>query len=318
MIKILRHLTVIALLFIPGIIMAQQEKKPTLMIVPSDNWCTMRYFTQTFDNQGMKVRVSDYQRAFQEDAELREVIAKVGQLMTAYGFSLKDCEQELKAIANRQAEDNVTMSKNSGASLVESPLDVLKRRAKADIIVQVDWKVNKSDKGKVVTFTLEAFDTYSSKRVATSTGTGKPGNDVLPKMLEDAVKANAGEFNKQLCQHFTEIQKNGREVVLTIRCWDSWGQDLEEEYDGEELIDCIRNWMHENTVNGSFNLTDQTEDMAQFEQVRIPCFDEKGRATDARSFATDLRKYLAKAPYNITSKVMVRGLGEAILVLGEK
>lgn len=316
--KILKQLAFIALMFLPGIIMAQQEKKPTLMIVPSDNWCTMRYFTQTFDNQGMKVRVSDYQRAFQEDAELREVIAKVGQLMTAYGFSLKDCEQELKAIANRQAEDNVTMSKTSGASLVESPLDVLKRRAKADIIVQVDWKVNKSDKGKVVTFTLEAFDTYSSKRVATSTGTGKPGNDVLPKMLEDAVKANAGEFNKQLCQHFTEIQKNGREVVLTIRCWDSWGQDLEEEYDGEELIDCIRNWMHENTVNGSFNLTDQTEDMAQFEQVRIPCFDEKGRATDARALATDLRKYLAKAPYNITSKVMVRGLCEAILVLGEK
>lgn len=318
MIKILRHLTVIALLFIPGIIMAQQEKKPTLMIVPSDNWCTMRYFTQTFDNQGMKVRVSDYQRAFQEDAELREVIAKVGQLMTAYGFSLKDCEQELKAIANRQAEDNVTMSKTSGASLVESPLDVLKRRAKADIIVQVDWKVNKSDKGKVVTFTLEAFDTYSSKRVATSTGTGKPGNDVLPKMLEDAVKANAGEFNKQLCQHFTEIQKNGREVVLTIRCWDSWGMDLEEEFDGEELIDCIQAWMRENTVGGSFNLSDQTEDMAQFEQVRIPCFDDKGRATDARAFATALRKHLAKAPYEITSKVMVRGLGEAVLVLGEK
>lgn len=295
-----------------------QEKKPTLMIVPSDNWCTMRYFTQTFDNQGMKVRVPDYQRAFQEDAELREVVAKVGQYMTEYGFSLKDCEQELKAIANRQAEDNVTMSKASGASLVESPLDQLKRRAKADIIVQVDWKVNKSDKGKVVTFTLEAFDTYSSKRVATSTGTGKPGKDLLPKLLENAIKDHAKDFNKQLCTYFSQIQQGGREIVLTIRCWDSWGMDLEEEFDGEELIDCIQAWMRENTVGGSFNLSDQTEDMAQFEQVRIPCFDEKGRATDARSFATALRKHLAKAPYEITSKVMVRGLGEAVLVLGEK
>ena len=174
------------LLCLATLVAVAQEKKPTLMIVPSDNWCTMRYFTQTFDNQGMKVRVPDYQRAFQEDAELREVVAKVGQYMTEYGFSLKDCEQELKAIANRQAEDNVTMSKTSGASLVESPLDQLKRRAKADIIVQVDWKVNKSELGKVVTFTLEAFDTYSSKRVATSTGTGKPGNDVLPKLLRFA------------------------------------------------------------------------------------------------------------------------------------
>ena len=311
-------LIILALVCLPIVAMAQQEKKPTLMIVPSDNWCTMRYFTQTFDNQGMKVRVSDYQRAFQEDAELREVIAKVGQLMISSGFSLKDCEQELKAIANRQAEDNVTMSKTSGASLVESPLDVLKRRAKADIIIHVDWKVNKSEKGKVVTFTLEAFDSYSSKRVATSTGTGKHSNDVLPKMLEEAVRTNVKEFDKQLCQHFSQIQKDGREIVLTIRCWDNWDMDLEEEFEGDELIDCIQEWMRKNTVNGNFNLSDQTEDMAQFEQVHIPCFDDKGNATDARSFATALRKYLAKAPYDITSKVMIRGLGEAILVLGEK
>ncbi len=318
MIKTNKLFTILALAFLPIMAMAQKEKMPTLMIMPSDNWCTMRYFTQTFDNQGSKVRVSDYQRAFQEDSELREVIAKVGQMMSSYGFSLKDCEQELKAIANRQAEDNVTMSKTSGASLTESPLDILKRRAKADIIVQVDWKVSKTDKGKAITFTLEAFDSYSSKRVATSTGTGKPGNDVLPKMLEAAVKDNVKDFNKQLCKHFEQIQKNGREIVFTVRCWDSWEQDLEEEYDGEELIDCIQDWMRKNTVNGSFNLSDQTEDMAQFEQVRIPCFDAKGNATDARSFATALRKHLAKAPYEITSKVLVRGLGEAVLVLGEK
>ena len=318
MTKQIKKLFIFVLVCMPFIMMAQQEKKPTLMVLPSDNWCTMRYFTQTYDNQGITVRVPDYKRAFQEDSELREVIARVGQLMTAYGFSLKDCEQELKAIANRQAEDNVTMSKNSGASLIESPLDVLKRRAKADIIIQVDWKVTSSDKGKVVTFTLEAFDTYSSKRVATATGSGNPSNDVLPKMLEDAVNSNISAFNYQLCKYFQDIQRQGREIVLTIRCWDNWDMDLEEEFDGEELIDRIQEWMTYNTVNGNFNLSDQTEDMAQFEQVHIPCFDENGRATDARAFATALRKYLAGDPYNITSKVVIRGLGEAILILGDK
>ena len=38
---------------------------------------------------------------------------------------------------------------------------------------------------------------------------------------------------------------------------------------------------------------------------------------DARSFATQLRKHLANT-YMIESKVMTRGLGEVILVLGEK
>ena len=93
---------------------------------------------------------------------------------------------------------------------------------------------------------------------------------------------------------------------------------METEYDGEELTDCIQQWMRDNTVNSFFNLTDGTENFVQFEQVRIPFFDNKGNAMDARAFATDLRKYLQQEPYNITSKVMVRGLGEAIVVLGEK
>ena len=76
--------------------------------------------------------------------------------------------------------------------------------------------------------------------------------------------------------------------------------------------------MRDNTVNGSFNLSDGTESFSQFEQVRIHLKDKNGKGMDARAFATALRKHLQKPPYNITSKVVIRGLGEAILILGEK
>lgn len=311
------HLFLLLVVMLSGIAQAQ-EKKPTLMIVPSDNWCTQRYFTTTYDNQGQKVRVPDYQRAFQEDLEIKGVIAKIGQLMTDMGYSLKDCEQELKALATRQAEDNLTLSKTSGASLVESPLDQLKRRSKSDIIINVDWVIRKETTGRTITFTLEAFDSYTSKRIATASGTCPPSDLSVPMLLECAVGSHVKDFDKQMDNYFRDLKKNGREIVFTIRCWDSWDKDLEEEYNGEELTDCIQQWMRDNTVNGVFNLSDATENFLQFEQVRIPFYDEKGNAMDARSFATQLRKYLAKAPYEITSKVMVRGLGEAILVLGEK
>ena len=117
---------------------------------------------------------------------------------------------------------------------------------------------------------------------------------------------------------YADQNKNVREINLTVRCWDSWDEDLESEFEGEELTDCIQNWLKQNCVGGVFNLSDGTESFAQFEQVRIPLTDEKGNALDARGFATKLRKFLAKPPYNITAKVMQRGLGEAILVLGEK
>jgi len=94
--------------------------------------------------------------------------------------------------------------------------------------------------------------------------------------------------------------------------------NLETEFSGDELTDCIQSWLRNNCVGGAFNLSDGTETFAQFEQVRIPLQDEKGRLMDARTFATNLRKFLQKEPYNITSKVIIRGLGEAVLILGEK
>lgn len=306
------------ILMLPITPLMGQEKKPTIMILPSDNWCTQRYFTTTYDNQGVKVTVPDYQLAFRQDTEIGSVIANVGSLLTDLGYSLKDCEQELKNINIRSEEDNMTMSKYSGASLVESPLDMLKRKTKTDIIIQIGWSINQESSKKSVTFILEAFDAYTSKRIATSTGISKPSKEIIPKLLYTAVESHIKDFDRQLMSYFGDIKENGREIVLTVRCWDSWDSDLESEFEGEELTDCIQEWLNLNTVKGQFNLSDGTESFAQFEQVRIPLFDEKGRALDARGFASKLRKHLADEPYNITSKLMVRGLGEAIIILGEK
>ena len=143
------------------------------MILPSDNWCTQRYFMTTFDDQGTDVKTPNYQQAFQEDTELGQVISKVGGVLTGLGYSLKDAEQEIKSLNVKQSEDNVTLSKTSGASLVESPLDMLKRRLKSDIIIQIWWKLNREAGGRSASFTLEAFDAYTNKRIATSTGTTK-------------------------------------------------------------------------------------------------------------------------------------------------
>lgn len=294
---------------------AATEKKPTLMILPSDHWCEQRFYMTTWDNQGVKVKTADYQTAFLQDRELTQVISKLGELLTKQGYSLKDAEQETKAVFNRIAEDNVTMSNTSGSAIAESPLDMIKKHAKMDILIQIDWTIN-SDRS--VTFTLEAFDSYTSKRIATSTGTGKPSNEIVPVMLEQAIKSKIKEFDKQMDKYYADLNQNGREIVLTIKCWANWDGNLEiENAEGDELIDVIQKWLKKNTVNGVFNLSDATETFAQFEQVRIPLYDEEGDALDARGFTTMLRKHLVKE-CEITSKVMTRGLDEGILVLGEK
>jgi hypothetical protein len=296
-----------------------QAKKPTLMILPSDNWCEQRFFNTVFDNQGTKQKVPNYKQAFQEDTEIGQVISKIGSLMIDRGFPLKDAEQELKAIEARNAEDNMTTSTASGSSISESPLDKLKNKAKADIIIQIWWKVTKTDNGKVISFVLEAFDAYTSKRIASSTGNGTPNNtDIVPVLLQNAILANIDPFAAQLQSHFDDMFNNGREILLTVKKWNSWDKNMETEIDGKEIADYINEWLQKNTVKGKFSMADATENIIRCDQVRIPLYDANNNAIDARQFAKGLQKYLKASPFNFEVKLMTRGLGEAIIVIGEK
>ena len=296
-----------------------QSKKPTLIILPSDNWCEQRYFMTEYNNQGIKQKVPNYKQAFQEDTEIGQVISKVGALMIERGFTIKDVEQELKAIEARTGEDNVTLSATSGSTLSESPLDKLKRKSKTDILIQIWWRVNRAEQGKSVSFVLEAFDSYTSKRIASASGNSKPSNtEIVPVLLENAIRVNIKPFNAQLQSHFEDMSKNGREIILTIRKWNKWENNFETEIDGEELTNYINKWMKRNTVNKMFNISDATENQIRFEQVRIPLFDSDNEPIDAREFAKGLQKYLKSEPFKFQVKLMTRGLGEAILVLGEK
>ena len=316
----MKQITISCLLLFTTVGVAfSQAKKPTLMILPSDNWCEQRYFMTEFDNQGTKQKVPNYKQAFQEDTEIGQVISKIGGLMIDRGFPLKDVEQELKAIESRTAEANVTASTSSGSSISESPLDKLKNRAKADILIQIWWKVNKTEQGKSVSFILEAFDAYTSKRIASSTGNGTPNTtDVIPVLLQNAILANIDPFAAQLQSHFDDMFNNGREILLTVKKWESWDKNLETEINDNEIRNHIYDWLEKNAVKGRFNESNSTENRIDYEQVRIPLFDERNRALDARQFAINLQKYLKAAPFNFEVKLMTRGLGEAILVLGEK
>lgn len=296
-----------------------QAKKPTIMILPSDNWCEQRYFMTEFDNQGTKQKVPNYKQAFQEDTELGQVISKIGSLMIERGFPLKDAEQELKALESRVAEDNMAASSSSGSALAESPLDKLKNKSKSDIILQIWWKVTRTDQGKVVSFILEGFDAYTSKRIAASSGNSSPNDtEIIPVLLQNAVVANIDQFVRQLQSHFDDMAVNGREIRVTVRKWGNWDMDLETEVEGDEIRNHIYDWMQNNTVAGRFNESNSSENVIVYEQVRIPLFDERNRALDARQFALKLQKHLKAPPFGFEVKLMTRGLGEAIIVLGEK
>ncbi|GHT12129.1 hypothetical protein AGMMS4956_06270 [Bacteroidia bacterium] len=294
-----------------------QAKKPTIMVVPSDAWCNKNGYMTEFDNQGTTVKMPDYIKALQSNTDLLLVISKINELMSEREFPLKNLESSLKSLQSQAAEDAMLSSK-SGAALAESPVDKLKQVAKADIWMQLTWTVNQTGPKKSITFNLQGLDAYTDKQVAGASGTGQPSFSAeVPVLLEEAVLAHLDNFNAQLQTHFDDMAANGREVALRVRVWDSFDGDLEKEYGDDELRTIIENWVGDNTVKGRFSTSDATERLMVFEQVRIPLYNDKGRALDTRNWADGLRKML-REKYQIESKVMMKGLGQAQIIIGEK
>lgn len=298
-----------------------QAKKPTIMVVPSDQFCISRGYALTYNNQGMSTTLPDYRKALQNDSDLKLVISKLSGLMGDRGFPLKDLEQELKRQESVGAELSMMESK-SGSAVAESPIDALKRQAKADIIMDLTYEIVRQGPQKYIKFVLNGLDAYTSKNVASAAGTGKPSTAAQPELLlEEAVLAYMDEFNGRLMSHFENMFEQGREIRVRVQMFDpsAVGFDLEEEQpDGDELSEVIERWMELNTVQGRFNVADATENFMDFEQVRIPMVNDKGRAVDARNWVRDLQKFLKSDPYLKESKLYMRGLGEAWLIVGEK
>ncbi len=303
-----------------ALVASAQIKKPELMVIPSDVWCISNGYYTEVENMGTTVKVPNYKQALQENVGLKLAIAKLNDLMVERQFPLKSLEQEIKNLEQRRMEDNLTTSK-AGNDLAESPLDEVARTAKCDIILELTWDVKDFGPKHSLSYILEGRDAYTSKSIGAASGTGAPSFTAdVDVLLEEAIVANMDNFINRLLDHFTEMQTIGREITLDIKVFsnNAAGIDLETEFGDDELLDVINNWLQLNTVQGRFTMPYASENVANFTQVRIPVYDERGRAVDANGFAKGLAKMLKKEPYNIPSKVLVKGLGRAVIILGEK
>ncbi|MBO4802040.1 MAG: hypothetical protein J5545_09285 [Bacteroidaceae bacterium] len=264
-----------------------QAKRPTLMVVPADSWCREHGFMTNTEPPH-----ADYVRALTSDEDLLPVVAKIGELMAEQDFPLKDLGQQLR----------------SGDSLLQ--------RAQADIFLEVAWKLNKIGPKKSVTYTLRGLDAYTSKQVATASGTGKPSFAAeLPVLLQEAVIEQMDAFQEQLLQHFEDLFENGREVRIAVEIASDADFTFDSEFDGDPLTDLLDDWMAQNAVGGRYSLSDAKERSLLFEQVRIPMIADNGMAVDARRFATQLRRDLQ--PLGLKARVTAEGLGYATVHLSK-
>lgn len=288
-----------------------QAKKPTIMVVPSDPWCNQNGFMTEYNNMGTKTMTPDYRKALQTDPDLLLAISKIGEMMAERGFPLKDLASSLKSLDTEAAEKSVSAMDQGG--IAESPIERLRRVAKADIWMKLTWSINRVGPKKSLTFNLQGLDAYTDKQIAAASGTGNPTFSVeLPVLLEEAILSHIDQFNNQLQAFFDDLFEKGREVSLVCEKTNDSDINLESEFNGEELSFIIEDWLAANTKEGRFNTSDVTENRMKFEQVRIPLALENGRALDTRTWARGLQREL-RTKYHIKAKLSTKGLGQAVL-----
>jgi len=320
-----RHIVTTLFSLILSLSLAGQAKKPVLMVIPSESFCERSGYVTTYtDETGTSRTTPDYRSAVAGDENLRLVISELAKIMAERGFPLKDMEHTLKSIATEEAEIGLLTSK-SGAMIVESPLDQLKRTARADIILDIDFSVKSRGPQKYISFNLRGLDAYTGKIITAASGDGMPSSYATPGLLmEEAVLNYMDGFNAALMEHFNDMFENGREATITLRLFDTSPVQFDEPYmfQGEEaeLSDIINWWMDENAINHRFSRTTLTENVLKYEQVRIPLFKKvlgKERATDTRGYVQGLAKFLQEQPFCLPCRIYEKGLGEAWLIIGD-
>lgn len=292
-----------------------QAKKPSLMIVPSEAYCVRKGFMMTVEDQGQQRSQPDFRLAFQNDADLRAIISQVSNYMIDQGFPMRDMEQEIRSMEIEDMEERELTDK-AGNELKETRLDKVKRRAKADIILDLDFYFNRNGPEKIFNFNLRGLDAYTNKNIAGVENTGRPSANVaIDILMREDIYPRMTDFNSRLQMYFDNMFKEGREVAITVILAKDAPVDFEKEYEGKELSEIIDDWFQANSVSGRYTVGDMS-DVRMPVTVRIPLFSQDNKAMDARQFAQQLRKFLRTSPYNLTAKIASRGLGQAHVIIG--
>lgn len=295
----------------------EKAKKPSLMVVPSRNWCIKNGYMMTIEGVGETIQIPDYRKAFDNSSELNQVTQKIGGMMSARGFDLRLMSATLTSLQNEKAEESV-MGTDNGGTIAEDPIDALRRVAKADIWMEVNWDVQTNGMQKSVYFELTGIDAYTNEQIASCQNTGKPSySSELSVLMEEAVSNNLDNFNELLLNKFNDWFTNGRQIRVEIKVWDTSAYHLESDVNGDELGYIIQDWMEENTVNNQCSMDGSTKYRMTFTNVRIPMLNEKGRSVDAKGFVRNLQKKL-QTDLQVPVKVDAKGLGQVSLIIGDK
>lgn len=294
---------------------AQSVKTSSFMIMPSNDWMTQHGYATKEDNQGQTIYVYDYDKAFNEDPDLKSVIKMLAAAMKDRGIQkIIDYEGINRANSNL----NKYNALSTKATVKKSSLDKILQDAKPDVLINVFWAVaNKGPKTGIDNFRIDAIDGFSGQDINSFRGNGILSFESRQSiLLEEALNNGIDPFLAKIEAYIEDVFAKGRKTTVVFDMDENWKDDFDKEYDGKELKEIIESWLSEHSVNNSFEPAANSGDNVLIYDVRIPVYDENQKGLNTYYFIKPISKLLSGAPYSIPNRATELGLGMAKITIG--
>lgn len=265
----------------------------------------------------------DLRTVLDADFNKREVIAKIKNGFDQRGFTTKDFVATLK-----EAKDAKIFNTNTQSDVKSALVEF----SGADIYVEVEYNIVKTDRGAIAKVILNGHDAATGNGYANITCDSRErygaDNGTLinvavsipsPTVGDDPSKRNEvpclEDFLNILQSKFTDMVNKGRPVKVDFSVATDAAHNFESKVKAaqdQQLSDVIDNWLADNAYKNNYHLQGTSPVRLFYDEVRIPVIDKNGHNFTLNKFGQYLTSYLASK--GITAKRSIKNGGIFITI----
>ncbi len=244
----------------------------------------------------------DIRTILEEDADKRIVLTKIKEAFDSRGFTTVDFLGKLKASSVQEG-----MSSDHQADLKSMIIG----SSGADIYVDAEMIINKSQTGNSVKVIVTAYDISTGNSLSNKVGdSGKFYTDDFGRLGSKAIESCAEDFLNIMQTKFNDITQNGRSINMTIGFDEMSSFNMNSEL-GDEMLtlsDLIEMWLEENAYQGNFHVQGVTATRMIIDDLKIPIKDAKGNNYTLAAFGREFLKFARKYGLKISRDVVNNSL----------
>lgn len=242
--------------------------QPTIMVIP-------------FANKNQQLR-----DVYERNELVRIAVTKVKEGFDNRGVNTTDLRGKLKQSNNSE----ILQSEQK-----QSDIDLVVRNSGADIYVEIEASVNKSESGNSATVIMTAFDAFSGESFANKVAnSSKFYTEDQEKLVAKAVETEIDNFLNTIQSKFNDLLENGRTITMNFGISENASYDFDREVGADQdlLSDVIEKWVESRAFKKYYHIQGSTSNRLVYDIVKVPFKGENGDNFKLSKFAADFRSFL--------------------------